>query len=132
MPMRCDLITLFPEMVLPVLGQSILKRAREKGLLEVRVRNLRDYTLDRHQVADDAPYGGGAGMVMKAEPILRAGDAPRREYDEAVPGASLRLLLPSPQGRPLTQHFAAELGKERRRPGLLFGPFRSNGGSGPL
>ena len=123
MPMRCDLITLFPEMVLPVLGQSILKRAREKGLLEVRVRNLRDYTLDRHQVADDAPYGGGAGMVMKAEPMLRAVDALRREYHEAVPGSSLRLLLPSPQGRPLTQHFAEELGKERRRLVFLCGHY---------
>src|SRR2546427_4213038 len=123
MPMRCDLITLFPELVLPVLGQSILKRAREKGLLEVRVRNLRDYTLDRHQVADDAPYGGGAGMGMKAEPILQAGDALRREYDEAVPGARLRFLLPAPQGRPLTQHFAQELGKERRPRVLFFGPY---------
>ncbi|MFM8551219.1 MAG: tRNA (guanosine(37)-N1)-methyltransferase TrmD, partial [Nitrospiraceae bacterium] len=64
--MRCDIVTLFPDMVWPVLGQSMLKRAQEKGLLAVRVHNLRDYTLDRHQVADDAPYGGGAGMVMKA------------------------------------------------------------------
>ena len=57
--MRCDIITLFPDMVVPVLGQSMLKRAREKGLLEVRVWNLRDFTLDRHQIADDVPYGGG-------------------------------------------------------------------------
>src|SRR2546422_11771835 len=99
MPMRCDLITLFPEMVLPVLGQSILKRAREKGLLEVRVRNLRDYTLDRHQVADDAPYGGGAGMGMEGEPILRAGGGRRRGYDQGVPGSGPRLLLSSPDGR---------------------------------
>ena len=77
---RCDLITLFPDMVLPVLNQSILKRAQEKGLIEVRVRNLRDYTPDRHQVADDAPYGGGAGMVMKAEPLFRAVDALRQEF----------------------------------------------------
>jgi len=68
MPMRCDLITLFPEMVLPVLGQSILKRAREKGLLEVRVRNLRDYTLDRHQVADDVRRRGGHGDEGRADP----------------------------------------------------------------
>ncbi|MEK6525896.1 MAG: tRNA (guanosine(37)-N1)-methyltransferase TrmD, partial [Nitrospirota bacterium] len=94
--MRCDIITLFPEMILPVLGQSMLKRAQEKGLLEVLVRNLRDYTLDRHQVADDAPYGGGAGMVMKAEPILRAVDALCREYKESAPESEVRLLLPSP------------------------------------
>jgi len=123
MPMRCEIITLFPEMVLPVLGQSMLKRAQEKGLLEVRVRNLRDYTQDRHQVADDAPYGGGAGMVMKAEPILRAVDALRREYHETVPGSSLRLLLPSPQGRGLTQGLAEELGRERRRLVFLCGHY---------
>ena len=63
--MRCDIITLFPDMVLPVLGQSMLKRAKEKGLLEVTVHNLRDYTQDRHRVVDDTPYGGGAGMVIR-------------------------------------------------------------------
>jgi len=64
--MRCDILTLFPDMVVPVLSQSILKRAQERGLLHIHVRNLRDYTLDRHKVADDVPYGGGAGMVMIA------------------------------------------------------------------
>lgn len=116
--MRCEVLTLFPDMVLPVLGQSMLKRAQEKGLLEVRVHNLRDYTLDRHQVADDAPYGGGAGMVMKAEPIFRAVDALRQEY-----GADLRLLLPSPQGRPFTQRLAEELRDERRRLVFLCGHY---------
>ena len=67
--MRCEVLTLFPDLVSGVLGQSMLKRAQEKGLLAVRVRNLRDYTEDRHKVADDAPYGGGAGMVLKAEPV---------------------------------------------------------------
>lgn len=113
--MRCDILTLFPEMVTPVVSQSILKRAQEKGLLEVRVWNLRDFTLDRHQVADDAPYGGGAGMVLKAEPIFRAVDALRQEYHEGVSGEQLRLLLPSPQGRPLSMSVAEELRAERRR-----------------
>ena len=112
--MRCDILTLFPDMVLPVLGQSILKRAREKGLLDVTVRNLREFTTDRHQVADDTPYGGGAGMVMKAEPVFRAMDALRREYGDGE-GSSLRVLLPSPQGRPLTHRFAEELRDEARR-----------------
>jgi tRNA (guanine37-N1)-methyltransferase len=116
--MRCEVLTLFPDIVLPVLGQSMLKRAQEKGLLEVRVRNLRDYTLDRHQVADDAPYGGGAGMVMKPEPIFRAVDALRQEY-----GADLRLLLPSPQGRSFTQRLAEELRDERRRLVFLCGHY---------
>jgi len=110
MTLRCDILTLFPDLVLPVLGQSMLKRAREKGLLEARVRNIRDYTLDRHQVADDAPYGGGAGMVMKAEPIFRAVEALREAY-----GADMRLLMPSPQGRPFTQRMAEAFRAEPRR-----------------
>ena len=120
---RCDLITLFPDMVLPVLNQSILKRAQENGMLEVRVRNLRDYTLDRHQIADDAPYGGGAGMVMKAEPLFRAVDALRREYQDSPAGTELRLLLPSPQGRPFTQRLAEDLRDERRRLVFLCGHY---------
>jgi tRNA (guanine37-N1)-methyltransferase len=110
--MRCEIITLFPGLVEPVLEQSMLKRARDKGLLEARVRNLRDFTLDRHQVADDAPYGGGAGMVLKAEPIFRAVDALRRDY--ADNGAGLRLLMPAPQGRRFTQTLAEDLRNEER------------------
>ena len=111
--LRCDVITLFPDLVQPVLGQSMLKRAQEKGLLEARVHNLRDYTEGRHLVADDTPYGGGAGMVMKAEPVFRAVETLRRQYGES--GVSLRLLLPSPQGRPFTQRLAEEFRDERRR-----------------
>ncbi|HXF91915.1 MAG TPA: tRNA (guanosine(37)-N1)-methyltransferase TrmD [Nitrospiraceae bacterium] len=114
--MRCDILTLFPEMVAPVLDHSILKRAQEKGLLEVCIHNIRDYTFDRHKVADDVPYGGGAGMVMKAEPIFRAVDALRDRYGRAVDeGLSLRLLMPTPQGRPFTQDYARDLAGERRR-----------------
>jgi tRNA (guanine37-N1)-methyltransferase len=119
--MRCEVITLFPGLVRPVIEQSMLKRAQEKGLLEARVWNLRDFTLDRHQVADDAPYGGGAGMVMKAEPIFRAVDAVRREY--AADAVGLRLLLPSPQGRRFTQAVAEELRDERRALVFLCGHY---------
>jgi tRNA (guanine37-N1)-methyltransferase len=119
--LRCDVITLFPEMVTPVLESSILKRAKEKGLLEVRVHNLRDYTMDKHRVADDIPYGGGAGMVMKAEPILRAVEDLRRQYDRD--GESLRIVLPSPQGRPFTQAYAHELATDRRRLVILCGHY---------
>ncbi len=121
--MRCDILTLFPDLVAPVLGQSILKRAQEKGLLEVRVWNLRDFTCDRHRVADDTPYGGGAGMVLKAEPLFRAVDALRLEYQESAPGAQLRLLLPSPQGDPLTEELAHRLQAERRRLVFLCGHY---------
>ena len=110
--MRCDIITLFPEMVTPVLESSMLKRAQEKGLLEVKVHNLRDYTLDKHKVADDLPYGGGAGMVMKAEPILRAVEQIRQPYEQR--GERVRVLLPSPQGRPFTQAYAQGLAADSR------------------
>ena len=113
--MRCDILTLFPDMVAPVLGQSILKRAQEKGLLHVQVRNLRDYTLDRHKVADDVPYGGGAGMVLKAEPILRAVEQIQADYAEA--GEQIRLLFPSPHGRPFTQAYAKNLAADPRQIG---------------
>jgi tRNA (guanine37-N1)-methyltransferase len=119
--MRCDVITLFPEMVTPVLESSMLKRAREKGLLEVRVHNLRDYTLDKHKVADDVPYGGGAGMVMKAEPIFRAVEDIRQPYERR--GERVRLLLPSPQGRPFTQEYAHQLAADARPLLILCGHY---------
>ena len=112
--MRCAVLTLFPDMVAPVLGQSILKRAQEKGLLDVSVQNLRDYTFDRHKTADDVPYGGGAGMVMKAEPVLQAIDALRSRYQASHPGTSLRVIMPSPQGRPFTQALAHSLASDDR------------------
>lgn len=112
--MRCAVLTLFPDMVAPVLGQSILKRAQEKGLLEVAVENLRDHTSDRHKTADDVPYGGGAGMVMKAEPMLRAVDALAAAYRSSDPQATFRLIMPSPQGRPFRQDVAQCLAQDKR------------------
>jgi len=70
--MRVDIITLFPSMFKGPFEESIIKRAREKNLLEIHLHNLRDFTTDLHHVVDDAPFGGGAGMVMKVEPIYRA------------------------------------------------------------
>jgi tRNA (guanine37-N1)-methyltransferase len=119
--LRCDVITLFPEMVTPVLESSMLKRAREKGLLEVNVHNLRDYTADKHKVADDLPYGGGAGMVIKAEPILRAVEEIRRPYERQ--GHPIRLIYPSPQGRLFSQAYAHELAAESRRLVILCGHY---------
>lgn len=118
--MRCDVITLFPNMIAPVLGQSMLKRAQEKGLLDVQVHNLREYTTDRHQVADDTPYGGGAGMVMKAEPVFRAIEALSARYAHEGP---FRIIIPSPQGRRFTQHLAQELKDDPRRLVFLCGHY---------
>jgi len=119
--LRFDVLTLFPEMVAPVLGQSIVKRAQEKALVHVQVRNLRDFTTDRHKVADDIPYGGGSGMVMKAEPILRAVESLRAEAHER--GEDIRLMLPSPQGRPFSQEYARNLARERRPIVILCGHY---------
>jgi tRNA G37 N-methylase TrmD len=67
-----DIFTLFPQMFISPLGESIIRRALDKNLLAIALHNIRDYTLDRHHVCDDTPYGGGGGMVMKPEPIFRA------------------------------------------------------------
>ena len=115
--LECDILTLFPLLVQPVLDQSILKRAREKGLLSVTVYNLRDFTEDKHQVADDYPYGGGGGMVMKPEPIFRAVD----EIKKA--GRPVRILLTSPQGRPFSQAMAFDLSRETRRLVMICGHY---------
>jgi len=107
--MKCDILTLFPDMVEAVIGASILGRARENGLVDVRVVNLRDYAEGRHRVADDYPYGGGAGMVLKPEPVFRAVDALRARHGD------VRLVMLSPQGRLFTQAVAEEFAAETRR-----------------
>ncbi len=106
--MRCDVLTLFPGILTSVLQESILKRAIEKGLLEVRVTDLREFTGDKHRIADDYPYGGGGGMVLKPEPIFKAIDQISREGD-------LRLILLSPQGKTFDQEKAKELSMEKKR-----------------
>lgn len=119
--LRFEVLTLFPGMFEPVLAHSMLKRGQEKGLLHVTIHNLRDFATDRHKVVDDTPYGGGAGMVMKAEPILRAVDAVRQ--DAQSNGEDIRVVFPTPQGRRLTQPYAQELAGERRRIVILCGHY---------
>ena len=99
-----DIVTIFPAMIEQPLAAGILGRAVASGLLDVKVRDLRDFTIDRHRVVDDVPYGGGPGMVLKPDPIFRALDA-----IEAERGAPLTVVLTSPQGRRFTQGEAQRL-----------------------
>jgi tRNA (guanine37-N1)-methyltransferase len=107
---RISILTIFPEMVRAPLEESILKRAREKGLIRTEVVNIRDFATDRHQSTDDYPYGGGPGMVMKPEPIyaaLRAVCAGGPPPNQEVPGRAI--LLTSPAGEVFNQAMAHEL-----------------------
>jgi tRNA (guanine37-N1)-methyltransferase len=103
--MRFDIFTLFPEMLRSPLDESIIARARERGLVEINAWNPRDVTTDRHHIVDDYPYGGGAGMVMKPDPIFTAVE---RVYESGP------IILMSPQGRVFSQAIARELAQQPR------------------
>ena len=104
--MRFDIVTIFPAMVGAALGVGVVGRALERGLLTVGVRDLRDFTTDKHRVVDDVPYGGGPGMVLKPEPIFRAIDAVSAS-SETRPF----VVLTSPQGTRLTQDVVERLSR---------------------
>ncbi len=107
--MRIDVLTLFPEAFENILEVSIVRRAREKGLLEVVLSNIRDFALDNYNSVDDKPYGGGPGMVMMCQPILDCLE--QVEADEPRKG---RRIMLSPQGQPFSQGLARELAEEER------------------
>ena len=104
--MLIDVVTIFPRMVEGPLAEGIVARAIARGLLDVRVRDLRDYTRDRHRVVDDMPFGGGPGMVLKPEPLFRAVDAIRQERGE--PSA---IVLTSPDGERFSHREAERLSR---------------------
>lgn len=107
--MRVDVITIFPAMIEAALAEGVVGRARARGLLDIRIRDLREFTDDRHRTVDDVPYGGGPGMVMKPEPLFRAVEAITADQAAAAP-----VVLMTPQGRPLTHDVARRLsGLER-------------------
>src|SRR2546427_7886961 len=106
---KVDLLTLFPEMFAGPLDVSIVGRARAAGLLDLQVHNLRNWTHDRHRTVDDKPFGGGAGMVLKPEPIFEA--------VESLAGDRTRVILTTPAGRPFQQAMAGELAQQEH---LLF------------
>jgi tRNA (guanine37-N1)-methyltransferase len=103
--MQIDIVTLFPGIVEPALSESMIGRARTRGLVDIRVANLRDYADGKHRVTDDYVFGGGAGMVLKAEPLFAAVEALR------TPAA--RVILMDPRGRTFSQRIAGELAAEK-------------------
>jgi tRNA (guanine37-N1)-methyltransferase len=102
---KIDVLTLFPAMFAGPLDESIIKRAREAGFLDLKIHQLRDYTHDKHKTVDDRPFGGGPGMLLKPEPIFEAVEAIARE--------NTRVVLMSPAGRPFTQAVARELAQQK-------------------
>ena len=135
--MRYDVVTIFPEYLEP-LKLSLLGKAREKGLVDLRLHDLREYTFDRHRTVDDTPYGGGAGMVMKAEPWglaldevlaaspLNASEDSTEGAEPVEPAADTRplLIVPSPAGAVFDQAMAYELAEEKH---IVFAPARYEG-----
>ena len=106
--MRIDIVTLFPEICRAPLSESIMKRAQENRIVDLHIHNLRDWTTDKHHVVDDAPFGGGQGMVMKPEPIFAAVEDLKSQIANRKP----QILLMSPAGRRLDQQMAQQLSQE--------------------
>lgn len=117
--MKCSIITIFPEIFYAYLNESIMKRAALKGLLDVAIHNLRDYTTDKHRTVDDYPYGGGAGMVMKPEPFFKA-------VETICPDPSTRrVIMLSPAGKRFEQEMAVELSNESKNMVFLCGRYEA-------
>lgn len=108
--MKFDILTLFPGMFLGSFDESIIKRAKDKQLIDISLHNIRDWATDRHQTADDSPYGGGAGMVMKPEPLAACIESAKMQSPAST------VVLTSPHGRKLTHKIALELSE---KPGLI-------------
>jgi len=121
--LRCDIITIFPEFFREAFDYGIIRRARAAGLVETKAHDLRKWTSDKHRVVDDRPFGGGAGMVLKAEPIFAAvrdltGCNSREDYS-----AQTRVIVLSPQGRVFTQEVAVDLSKNATQIVLICGRY---------
>jgi tRNA (guanine37-N1)-methyltransferase len=123
---KIDILTLFPDICRAPLGESIMKRAQENGIIDLRIHNLRDWTTDKHHIVDDAPFGGGQGMVMKPEPIFAAVEElcgakektanvqrPAREVQQSkIENGKPKVIVMSPAGRRFDQQMATELSRE--------------------
>src|SRR5215470_5674327 len=106
--MRIDIVTLFPEICRAPLSESIMKRAQEKRIIDLHIHNLRDWTADKHHVVDDAPFGGGQGMVMKPEAIFAAVEDLKSQIEDR----KSKIVLMSPAGRRFDQQMAKRLSQE--------------------
>jgi tRNA (guanine37-N1)-methyltransferase len=106
--MRIDIVTLFPEICRAPLNESIMKRAQEKRIVDLHIHNLRDWATDKHHVVDDAPFGGGQGMVMKPEPIFAAVE----DLKSQIENRKSKIVLMSPAGRRFDQEMAQQLSQE--------------------
>jgi tRNA (guanine37-N1)-methyltransferase len=109
--MRIDIITLFPEICRAPLNESMMKRAQDSGALDLHIHNLRAWTSDKHHVVDDAPFGGGQGMVMKPEPIFAAVEDLRNQTSN-IKNQTSKVILMSPTGRRFDQRMAEQLSHE--------------------
>jgi len=107
--MKIEILTLFPEICRAPLSESMMKRAQENKIVDLHIHNLRDWTTDKHHIVDDAPFGGGQGMVMKPEPIFAAVEELQKS---AISNQKSKIILMSPGGRRLDQELATELSKE--------------------
>ncbi|HIC95802.1 TPA: tRNA (guanosine(37)-N1)-methyltransferase TrmD [Candidatus Bipolaricaulota bacterium] len=107
--MRIDILTIFPEMLEGFFSQGVIGQARERGLIEINLHNLRDFTTDKHRTVDDRPYGGGPGMIMKPEPFFLGVEHIQAELPS---GARPRVILLSASGKLFTQKLAKELAQE--------------------
>jgi len=112
--MQIDILTLFPEICRAPLSESMMKRAQENGIVDLRIHNLRDWTADKHHIVDDAPFGGGQGMVMKPEPIFAAVESLLGGNNETsnTQQSTAKIVLMSPAGRRFNQQIAGELSRE--------------------
>jgi tRNA (guanine37-N1)-methyltransferase len=106
--MKIDILTLFPEICRAPLSESMMKRAQENKIVDLRIHNLRDWATDKHHIVDDAPFGGGQGMVMKPEPIFAAVE----EFRSKIENRKSKIILMSPAGRQLDQKLATDLSKD--------------------
>jgi tRNA (guanine37-N1)-methyltransferase len=117
--MKCDILTIFPEIFRAYFNEGMLKRALLKRLIDIKAHNLRDYTDDKHRTTDDYPYGGGSGMVMKPEPFFAAVEALNPEASKR------RVIMLSPAGKKFDQDMAKELSEEKRQLIFLCGRYEA-------